>query len=76
MGVLCCHSVDFSADVVVLSAVPMILYAAQHYLSIVGSLILIPLVIVPAMDGTPVSDENSANMAFSRRLNWEFCFQR
>ncbi|KAG0628971.1 hypothetical protein M758_1G066900 [Ceratodon purpureus] len=33
--------------------VPLILYAAQHYLSIAGSLILIPLIIVPAMGGTP-----------------------
>ncbi|KAG0629611.1 hypothetical protein M758_1G116900 [Ceratodon purpureus] len=32
--------------------VPLILYGLQHYLSIIGSLILIPLVIVPAMDGT------------------------
>ncbi|XP_073118208.1 nucleobase-ascorbate transporter 12 [Elaeis guineensis] len=32
--------------------VPIIFYAFQHYLSILGSLILIPLVIVPAMGGT------------------------
>ncbi|KAG0489669.1 hypothetical protein HPP92_006532, partial [Vanilla planifolia] len=32
--------------------VPIVLYAFQHYLSIMGSLILIPLVIVPAMGGT------------------------
>lgn len=31
--------------------VPIIFYAFQHYLSILGSLILIPLVIVPAMGG-------------------------
>lgn len=36
-------------------AVPLILYGLQHYLSIVGSLILIPLVIVPAMGGSTVS---------------------
>lgn len=32
--------------------VPLILYGVQHYLSIIGSLILIPLVIVPAMGGS------------------------
>ncbi|XP_058108401.1 nucleobase-ascorbate transporter 12-like isoform X2 [Magnolia sinica] len=32
--------------------VPIGLYGFQHYLSIMGSLILIPLVIVPAMGGT------------------------
>ncbi|KAK9123964.1 hypothetical protein Sjap_013566 [Stephania japonica] len=32
--------------------VPIGLYGLQHYLSILGSLILIPLVIVPAMGGT------------------------
>lgn len=32
--------------------VPIGFYAVQHYLSILGSLILIPLVIVPAMGGT------------------------
>eukprot|EP00268_Persea_americana_P021099 TRINITY_DN2110_c0_g1_i1.p1 TRINITY_DN2110_c0_g1~~TRINITY_DN2110_c0_g1_i1.p1 ORF type:complete len:705 (+),score=74.91 TRINITY_DN2110_c0_g1_i1:257-2371(+) len=32
--------------------VPIGLYGFQHYLSILGSLILIPLVIVPAMGGT------------------------
>ncbi|KAG6470406.1 hypothetical protein ZIOFF_071476 [Zingiber officinale] len=32
--------------------VPVIFYSLQHYLSILGSLILIPLVIVPAMGGT------------------------
>lgn len=41
----------------VLCAVPLIIYAVQHYLSIAGSLILIPLIIVPAMGGTPVSGE-------------------
>lgn len=33
---------------------PIGLYGFQHYLSILGSLILIPLVIVPAMGGTRV----------------------
>ncbi|KAG0578584.1 hypothetical protein KC19_4G034800 [Ceratodon purpureus] len=33
--------------------VPLIIYAIQHYLSIAGSLVLIPLIIVPAMGGTP-----------------------
>lgn len=41
-------------------AVPLILYGVQHYLSIIGSLILIPLVIVPAMGGSSVS----ANLDF------------
>lgn len=37
-------------------SVPIGLYGFQHYLSMLGSLILIPLVIVPAMGGTYVSD--------------------
>lgn len=36
-------------------SVPIGLYGFQHYLSILGSIILIPLVIVPAMGGTYVS---------------------
>ncbi|XP_042441915.1 nucleobase-ascorbate transporter 12-like [Zingiber officinale] len=32
--------------------VPVMFYSLQHYLSILGSLILIPLVIIPAMGGT------------------------
>lgn len=36
-------------------SVPIGLYGFQHYLSILGSLILFPLVIVPAMGGTYVS---------------------
>ncbi|XP_020585817.1 nucleobase-ascorbate transporter 12 [Phalaenopsis equestris] len=32
--------------------VPIVLYGIQHYLSILGSLVLIPLVIVPALGGT------------------------
>ncbi|GLJ49818.1 hypothetical protein SUGI_1058300 [Cryptomeria japonica] len=39
--------------------VSLILYALQHYISIIGSLILIPLVIVPAMHG---SDEDTAKV--------------
>uniref|UniRef100_A0A803PTE4 Nucleobase-ascorbate transporter 12 n=1 Tax=Cannabis sativa TaxID=3483 RepID=A0A803PTE4_CANSA len=39
--------------------VPIGLYGFQHYLSILGSLILTPLVIVPAMGGTP---EDTANV--------------
>ncbi|KAG8371198.1 hypothetical protein BUALT_Bualt13G0062100 [Buddleja alternifolia] len=39
--------------------VPIGLYGFQHYLSILGSLILIPLVIVPAMGGTY---EDTANV--------------
>lgn len=36
-------------------SVPIGLYGIQHYLSMLGSLILIPLVIVPAMGGSHVS---------------------
>lgn len=32
----------------------------QHFVSMLGSLIVIPLVIVPAMGGTQVSDWNSS----------------
>ncbi|XP_020093389.1 nucleobase-ascorbate transporter 12 [Ananas comosus] len=32
--------------------IPIMIYGLQHYLSMLGSLILIPLVIVPAMGGT------------------------
>lgn len=39
--------------------VPLIFYGLQHYLSIAGSIILIPLVIVPAMGG---SDEDTARV--------------
>lgn len=39
-----------------ISSVPIGVYGIQHYISIIGSLILIPLVIVPAMGGTHVSD--------------------
>ena len=37
------------------TVVPIGLYGVQHYVSILGSLVLIPLVIVPAMGGTHVS---------------------
>ncbi|ESQ53275.1 hypothetical protein EUTSA_v10024538mg [Eutrema salsugineum] len=37
--------------------VPLIYYGLQHYLSLAGSLVFIPLVIVPAMDG---SDKDTA----------------
>ncbi|KAL9244574.1 hypothetical protein vseg_018341 [Gypsophila vaccaria] len=39
--------------------VPIGLYGVQHYISILGSIILIPLVIVPAMGG---SNEETANV--------------
>eukprot|EP00250_Pteridium_aquilinum_P006096 c16078_g2_i1 orf=603-2153(+) len=39
--------------------VPSILYGLQHYLSMAGSIVLIPLVIVPAMGGT---DEDTAHV--------------
>jgi len=38
-----------------LIAVPLIYYGLQHYLSLAGSLVLIPLVMVPVMGGTDVS---------------------
>ncbi|CAH2076110.1 unnamed protein product [Thlaspi arvense] len=37
--------------------VPLFYYGLQHYMSLAGSLVLIPLVIVPAMDG---SDKDTA----------------
>lgn len=37
------------------TAVPLIYYGLQHYLSLAGSLIFIPLIIVPTMGGTDVS---------------------
>ncbi|KAL0872309.1 hypothetical protein Bca101_022014 [Brassica carinata] len=39
------------------SFVPLMYYGLQHYLSLAGSLVFIPLVIVPAMDG---SDKDTA----------------
>lgn len=36
------------------TAVPIIFYGLQHYLSLAGSLIIIPVIIVPAMGGTDV----------------------
>ncbi|RDY11719.1 Nucleobase-ascorbate transporter 12, partial [Mucuna pruriens] len=39
-------------DLTCISVVPIGVYGIQHYLSILGSLVLIPLVIVPAMGGT------------------------
>ncbi|XP_077214887.1 xanthine/uracil permease family protein isoform X2 [Tasmannia lanceolata] len=39
--------------------VPLIFYGIQHYLSLAGSLIFIPLIIVPAMGGT---DEETATV--------------
>lgn len=39
--------------------VPLVFYGLQHYVSIIGSIVLIPLVIVPAMGG---SDEDTARV--------------
>lgn len=36
-------------------AVPIAVYGFQHYISMLGSIILIPLLMVPAMGGSPVS---------------------
>ena len=44
----------------VTQAVPLIFYGIQHYLSISGSIILIPLIIVPAMGGSDVSYQKNA----------------
>jgi hypothetical protein len=38
-----------------LTAALLMYYGLQHYLSMAGSLIFIPLIIVPAMGGTDVS---------------------
>jgi nucleobase transporter 1/2 len=38
-----------------LTAALLVYYGLQHYLSMAGSLIFIPLIIVPAMGGTDVS---------------------
>lgn len=49
-------------------SVPIGLYGFQHYISMLGSLILIPLVIVPAMGGTYVSSYNFHNIClFSKK---------
>ncbi|PNY08064.1 nucleobase-ascorbate transporter 11-like protein [Trifolium pratense] len=39
--------------------VPLIYYGLQHYLSLIGSLVLIPLVMIPVMGGT---DNDTANV--------------
>ncbi|XP_027916635.1 nucleobase-ascorbate transporter 11-like [Vigna unguiculata] len=39
--------------------VPLIYYGLQHYLSLIGSLVLIPLIMVPTMGGT---DNDTANV--------------
>lgn len=44
-----------STCVCVCVSVPIGFYGLQHYLSMLGSLILVPLVIVPAMGGSHVS---------------------
>jgi xanthine/uracil permease len=55
-------------------AVPLMLYAVQHYFSIAGSLILIPLIIVPAMGGTPVSGEHRLLFMCGIVGNWAEVF--
>lgn len=42
-------------DFIIKIAVPIGFFGFQHYLSMLGSLVLIPLVIVPAMGGRHVS---------------------
>ncbi|GAU46558.1 hypothetical protein TSUD_190830 [Trifolium subterraneum] len=42
-----------------LALIPLIYYGLQHYLSLIGSLVLIPLVMVPVMGGT---DNDTANV--------------
>jgi hypothetical protein len=49
------YSLCLPAHLVFGLAVPLVLYGIQHYFSMIGSLILIPLIIVPAMDGNRVS---------------------
>jgi len=50
---LCANGFFFSW---MLCLVPIGVYGIQHYVSMLGSLILIPLVMVPAMGGSRVSD--------------------
>ncbi|CAO2827899.1 unnamed protein product [Amaranthus hypochondriacus] len=45
--------------------VPVIYYGLQHYLSLAGSLVLIPLIMVPAMGGT---DKDTANVVSTMLL--------
>ena len=40
----------------------LVVYGIQQFVSIIGSLVLIPLVIVPAMGGDDVSGNNSAGI--------------
>lgn len=54
-------------------SVPIGLYGFQHYMSMLGSLILIPLVIVPAMGGTYVSSYNFYNIYLFCKKSKEFC---
>jgi nucleobase transporter 1/2 len=35
-------------------AAPLIFYGIQHYLSIAGSLVFVPLILVPTMGGSDV----------------------
>jgi xanthine/uracil permease len=50
-------TVIWRADAEVLSciAVPVVVFGFQHYISMLGSIILVPLVMVPAMGGSVVS---------------------
>lgn len=48
-------------------AAALIFYGMQHYLSLAGSLVFIPLIMVPAMGGTdvrlfPYSSSNLSNI--------------
>nr|CAD1818715.1 unnamed protein product [Ananas comosus var. bracteatus] len=51
--------------------VPLILYGLQHYLSLAGSLVFIPLIMVPAMGGT---DEETANVISTMLLGSSFVY--
>lgn len=48
----------------ILIAVPLIFYGIQHYLSLAGSLVFIPLIMVPTMGGTDVRKFSSVVSTF------------
>lgn len=53
-------------DAFAMHTVPLIFYGIQHYLSISGSIILIPLIIVPAMGGSDVSSQQKGVIMLMR----------
>jgi xanthine/uracil permease len=55
LSLTCPKIIIFTYTFVSSTAVSLIYYGLQHYLSLAGSLVLIPLVMVPVMGGTDVS---------------------